>query len=103
MSTIEQRRLLAEAVAELAPGGLLVVKEMGTGPRWKYRWNTWQETLSVRVLGITAGSSFDFVAPAVMAGWLHDLGLTATTQRLDRGRLHPVSYTHLTLPTNREV
>jgi len=68
---------------------LLVVKEMGTGPRWKYRWNTWQETLSVRVLGITAGSSFDFVAPAVMAGWLHDLGLTTTTQRLDRGRLHP--------------
>lgn len=89
LPAIEQRRLLAEAVAELAPGGLLVVKEMGTGPRWKYRWNTWQETLSVRVLGITAGSSFDFVAPAVMAGWLHDLGLTTTTQRLDRGRLHP--------------
>jgi len=29
------------------------------------------------------------VAPAVMAGWLHDLGLTTTTRRLDRGRLHP--------------
>ena len=89
LPAIEQRRLLAEAAAELAPGGLLVVKEMGTGPRWKYRWNTWQETLAVRVLRITEGSSFDFVAPAVMAGWLHDLGLTTTTRRLDRGRLHP--------------
>ena len=89
LPAIEQRRLLAEAVAELAPSGLLVVKEMGTGPRWKYRWNTWQETLAVRVLRITEGSSFDFVAPAVMAGWLHDLGLTTTTRRLDRGRLHP--------------
>lgn len=89
LPAIEQRRLLTEAVAELAPGGRLVVKEMGTHPRWKCRWNTWQETLAVRVLGITKGSSFDFVSPVVMAGWLHDLGLTTTTRRLDRGRLHP--------------
>jgi len=30
----------AEAVAELAPGGWLVVKEMGTHPAGKCRWNT---------------------------------------------------------------
>ncbi|GAA2726702.1 hypothetical protein CAE01nite_22960 [Cellulomonas aerilata] len=85
----EQRRLLTEAAAVLAPGGTIVVKEMGTEPGWKVRWNTLQETLSVKVLGITQGSSFDFVAPREMAGWLEDLGMTTTLQRLDRGRLHP--------------
>jgi SAM-dependent methyltransferase len=89
LPAIEQRRLLTEAVAELAPGGRLVVKELGTHPRWKFCWNNWQESLSVRVLRITEGSSFDFVAPDVMAGWLQDLGLTTTAQRLDHGRMHP--------------
>ncbi|WP_258726413.1 class I SAM-dependent methyltransferase [Cellulomonas sp. NS3] len=84
-----QRRLLAETVALLAPGGTLVVKEMGTEPSWKVRWNTLQETLSVRVLRITAGSSFDFVPPATMAGWLRELGLDVELRRLDRGRAHP--------------
>ena len=32
LPALEQRRLLTEAVAELAPGGTLVVKEMGTSP-----------------------------------------------------------------------
>jgi SAM-dependent methyltransferase len=85
----EQRRLLTEAVAALAPGGTLVVKEMGAEPRWKVRWNTLQETLSVKVLRITAGSSFDFVPPAELAGWLQELGMTTTMRRLDRRRLHP--------------
>jgi 2-polyprenyl-3-methyl-5-hydroxy-6-metoxy-1,4-benzoquinol methylase len=84
-----QRRLLTEAVAALAPGGSLVVKEMGVEPRWKVRWNTVQETLSVRVLRITEGSSFDFVPPDVTRGWLQDLGLEVETRRLDRGRVHP--------------
>jgi 2-polyprenyl-3-methyl-5-hydroxy-6-metoxy-1,4-benzoquinol methylase len=85
----EQRRLLTEAVGALRPGGTLVVKEMGTRPRWKVRWNTLQETLSVKVLRITAGSSFAFVPPDVTAGWLAGLGLTTTLHRLDRRRLHP--------------
>jgi SAM-dependent methyltransferase len=85
----EQRRLLTEAVAELAPGGTLVVKEMDAAPRWKARWNALQETVSVKVLRITAGSSFDFVPPAQMAGWLDELGLRTTAHRLDRRRLHP--------------
>ncbi|NMR19430.1 class I SAM-dependent methyltransferase [Cellulomonas fimi] len=93
-----QRRLLEEAVAALAPGGRLVVKEMGTEPRWKLRWNTWQETLSVKVLRITAGSSFDFVDPAETARWLEELGMTTATRRLDRGRLHPHHLLVGTLP-----
>ena len=85
----EQRRLLAEAVGRLAPGGRVVVKEMGTRPRWKVRWNTLQETLSVKVLRITEGSSFDFVDPVTMGGWLTELGLEVELHRLDARRVHP--------------
>ena len=85
----EQRRLLTEAVAQLAPGGSVVVKEMGTRPRWKVRWNTLQETLSVKVLRITEGSDFDFVDPRTMGGWLVGLGLRVRVRRLDAGRVHP--------------
>lgn len=84
-----QRELLTDAVARLAPGGSIVVKEMGVEPAWKVRWNTIQETLSVKVLRITAGTSFDFVPPAVMGGWLEELGLEVELTRLDRGRAHP--------------
>ncbi|CAN5363003.1 hypothetical protein BH11ACT1_BH11ACT1_06550 [soil metagenome] len=85
----EQRRLISEAVAALAPGGVVVIKEMGTEPAWKVRWNTAQETLAVRVLRITEGGAFDFVAPGVMAGWLGELGLDVELRRLDIGRVHP--------------
>lgn len=85
-----QRRLLAAAAAQLAPGGRLVVKEMGASPAWKVRWNRWQETLSVRVLRLTEGSTqFTFVPPDVMAGWLRDAGLQVAATRLDAGRVHP--------------
>ena len=85
----EQRRLLTEAVDHLAPGGRVVVKEMGTRPAWKVRWNTMQETLSVKILRITEGSAFDFVDPRTMGRWLEELGLTVELNRLDAGRVHP--------------
>lgn len=101
-----QRELLIAAAEQLAPGGLLVIKEMSPTPRWKARWNVLQETLSVSILGITertdddaghgsAGTAqqgrhrFDFVDPAVMAGWLTELGLLTSSRRLDRHYLHP--------------
>jgi SAM-dependent methyltransferase len=109
----EQRRLLADAAAQLAPGGLLLIKEMSPTPEWKAGWNTVQETLAVSILGITeraerAESSgprasgapsdgtdpstpprFDFAPPDVMAGWLAQSGLSSSSYRLDRRRLHP--------------
>ena len=84
-------RLLADCAAQLAPGGVLVVKDMATRPRWKARLNRLQETVSVRVLRITEGSpDFTFVGPDVRAGWLRDAMLTGVrARRLDRGRAHP--------------
>ena len=86
-----QRALLESCAKVLAPGGVLVVKDMGTRPRWKAWLNRAQETLSVRVLRITAGSSdFAFVDPDERARWLHAAGLREVrARRLDRGRAHP--------------
>jgi 2-polyprenyl-3-methyl-5-hydroxy-6-metoxy-1,4-benzoquinol methylase len=86
-----QRALLESCSAVLAPGGVLVVKDMSTRPRWKAWVNRAQETLSVRVLRITAGSAhFAFVEPDQRARWLQAAGLLdVRSRRLDRGRAHP--------------
>ncbi len=109
----EQRRLLAAAAAQLAPSGILLVKEMSPTPRWKAGWNRLQETVAVSILGITRRADaaapvsttprdiekqngqrgrrprFDLIAPDAMAGWLRESGLSTTSRRLDRHRLHP--------------
>jgi 2-polyprenyl-3-methyl-5-hydroxy-6-metoxy-1,4-benzoquinol methylase len=86
-----QRALLESCAARLAPGGVLVVKDMALRPRWKVEVNRLQETLAVRVLGITAGSAhFAFVDPDERARWLQAAGLVGVrSRRLDRGRAHP--------------
>ena len=82
----DQRRLLRACAGCLGESGVLVVKEVADRPRWKSRWNQVQETLSTRVLGITAGDgSLHFVAPATMAGWLEAEGLRTESRALDRG------------------
>jgi 2-polyprenyl-3-methyl-5-hydroxy-6-metoxy-1,4-benzoquinol methylase len=87
----EQCELLVAAAGQLAAGGALLVKEMATEPRWKYRWNQLQETVSVRVLGITATErrDFCFVSPATIRGWLEPVGLTVEETPLHRGYVHP--------------
>ena len=84
-----QCALLERCAAELGPGGRLVVKEMSDRPRWKYRWNQVQETLSVRVLRITRGASFTFLPPARLESSMRAAGLRTASVRLDHGHLHP--------------
>ena len=86
----EQEGLLRRAAAELAPGGVLVVKEMSRSPRWKFRWNRLQELLSVKVLRITAGQEIVFVEDDALPAWLSAAGLAVEVDRgIDRGYLHP--------------
>ena len=85
----EQRALLVESVRQLADGGVILVKEMATEPSWKTRWNSFQETLAVKVLRITEGGNFTFVSPDTMADWLREEGLSVDVRPLDRGHLHP--------------
>lgn len=81
--------LLAECVDALAPGGLLVVKEIDVVPRWKARVATAQELLATRVLRITEGDEVDFATPAELADTLGSLGCTTLVKRLDHGYPHP--------------
>jgi 2-polyprenyl-3-methyl-5-hydroxy-6-metoxy-1,4-benzoquinol methylase len=86
----EQRRLLRACAARLAPGGVLVVKEMSPSPRWKARWNRAQETVAVRLLRITEGGGrFRFLPPEQLAGWMAEDGLAVAHRPLDRGYPHP--------------
>lgn len=86
----DQHGLLRSCAQRLAPGGVLVVKEMAPTPAWKAAWNRFQETVSVRLLGITAGDGrLVFLPPERLAGWLTEEGLEVTHRPLDRGYLHP--------------
>lgn len=85
----DQEELLRGAARALAPGGVILVKEVGNRPRVKALWNRVQETMAVRVLGITAGRRLRFLPPERHAGWLEAEGLTVACERLDRGYAHP--------------
>ena len=87
--TDSQKTILSAVVDHLEPGGRLLLKEIDTRPRWKYAWNLAQETLTVRLLGITYGDSFTFRAGEEWADLLTDLGLAVTIKPLHRGTLHP--------------
>jgi 2-polyprenyl-3-methyl-5-hydroxy-6-metoxy-1,4-benzoquinol methylase len=84
-----QESLLTRCARALAPGGLLLVKEVADRPRWKAAWNRMQETLSVRVLRITGGKRLWFLPPAQHAAWLAARGLEVAEQSLNKGFVHP--------------
>ena len=84
-----QEALLADCVRKLAPGGVLVLKEIAERPRWKY-WANWlEESLMVRIFKLTAGAGgFYFRRRAQWQELLQRLGLTVETIELDRGYYH---------------
>jgi 2-polyprenyl-3-methyl-5-hydroxy-6-metoxy-1,4-benzoquinol methylase len=84
-----ERDLLTTAAQHLSAGGVLVVKEMGTTPRWKFRWMALQERLAVQVLRITAGHDLTFVPPDELEAWMAGAGLDVVQRQLHRGHLHP--------------
>lgn len=93
-----QAGLLGTCAEQLALGGVLVVKEMATAPRWKARWNRAQETLAVKVVNITAGEKLTLLDPAVLGGWMKGDGLVVRHESLNRGYPHPH---HLIVGTKR--
>ena len=89
LSAPDQAGLLQSCAEGLAPGGVLVVKEMALVPRWKFRWNTLQETAAVKILGITEGEELTFLPPAELAAAMVAGGLTVRDRPIHRGYLHP--------------
>ncbi len=73
----------------LEPGGLLLLKEQDTRPRWKYVWNLCQEFLAVRVLHITEGAALTFPGREVIAEGLRTTGFSVEIVPLDKGCCHP--------------
>jgi 2-polyprenyl-6-hydroxyphenyl methylase/3-demethylubiquinone-9 3-methyltransferase len=74
----------------LRPGGRLLLKEVAPRPRWKFYRCLAQETMSVRLLGITHGARFAFAERGEMEGRLRQAGFTAVTVAdLGRGYLTP--------------
>ena len=87
-----QEHLLAVCADKLAPGGLIVLKDMAERPRWKVWLNWLEETLAVRVLRITASAEsnrFYFRSRAEWQTLLRNLGFAVQTVPLDRGYYHP--------------
>ncbi len=104
-----QEQLLAVCADRLAPGGVILLKEMAELPRWKVALNWLEETLAVRVLGITDHSDkhadqadqpaqtqkqngagrFYFRPRADWQALFDRLGFNVETVPLDRGYYHP--------------
>ena len=87
-----QERLLEACAAKLAPGGVIVLKEMAERPRWKVWLNWLEETLAVRVLRITESDGYNQFYFRPRAEWqavFARLGFTVEAIPLDRGYYHP--------------
>ena len=74
----------------LRPGGRFVLKEVDVRPRWKFYRCLVQETLSVKMLGITMGHEFAFEPPEKMTELLEEAGFRGISiTPLGRGYLTP--------------
>jgi 2-polyprenyl-3-methyl-5-hydroxy-6-metoxy-1,4-benzoquinol methylase len=89
LGPVARRELLAQASARLAPGGILLVKETDTTPRWKHRLAAAQEQVSTKLLRITAGTDLDFASSQELEAVLAGEGLRTEVVRLDRHQVHP--------------
>ena len=81
---------LGTCFQKLSPGGTIVVKEIGTTPRWKFERLRIQEYLSTRVLRITKGESMHFESGEELKRRLENAGFEAVAvEKLDRGYASP--------------
>ncbi len=84
LSVDHRHDLLERAVASLAPGGILVVKEVDATPRWKHAVNSLSSYVDMRLLHNLDGEQVLNLGPGYYAGLLGDLGLEVSSYRLDR-------------------
>jgi len=89
MDDAAQDRLIARGHALLRRGGVLVVHTSDTRPRWKYRWARGQETLAVRLFGITRGQTLNFRPAKELAVVFDRLGFHTRMEKTDRGYPYP--------------
>jgi SAM-dependent methyltransferase len=73
--------LLGAARDRLAPGGLLLIKELDPSGGWKARWNRMQETISDRFLKLTLGDAFAYESREELEERLRRLGFSDVRSR----------------------
>lgn len=83
------RDFLADAAARLAPGGVLVLKEVGLRPRWKATKMAAQEWVMARLLGRTKGETLAFADAETLADLVRALGLEVEVHDLSAGYTTP--------------
>ncbi len=85
----KQVTILRQCYELLPPGGYIIIKEMDTKPRWKYFWNYFQESVSVKIVGFTRGKKFYFRPAAEWESILKSFGCLTSLVRLDKGYWYP--------------
>lgn len=91
---------LGNCLAKLRPGGIFVLKEIGTEPRWKFLRLKLQEFMSTRILRITQGDTMHFESEDQLKERLSGLGFEdVTLLPLDSGYASP----HLLLTARRPL
>ena len=89
MDTATKEAIVGACADRLAPGGTLIVKEMGDRPAWKLALTGAQERLATGMLGITEGGSPDIEPVDRLAPVLEARGLVTEVAPLGAGYLYP--------------
>lgn len=84
-----QEIILKKCHSALKRGGILIIKEMDTKPAWKYWFNLIQETVAVKIIGLTLGEKFYFRKKDEYLRILRDTGFKVKPIRLDKGYWYP--------------
>ncbi len=84
LSVAHRHDLLERAVAALAPGGVLIVKEVDARPRWKHAVNSLSSYVDMRLLHNLDGEQVLNLGPEYYVDLLGELGLEVASYRLDR-------------------
>ncbi len=92
---VEWDALFLRIHGRLAPGGVLLIKELDPEDRLKFTWNRAQEWVSDRFLGLTLGEDFGYERAAQIEARLVRAGFTGfQAEPIDAGYPHShVAYT----------
>lgn len=78
----EQATVLSRMVAAARPGGRVIVKDIGTTPRWKHAFNRWHDR-------IMSGDDVTCIDPEAVADHLRSCGAQVTVLRRFRYSPYP--------------
>lgn len=85
----EQDRLFKKCYEALLPGGVLIVKDIGSTPRWKFIWHWAQERVMYSVVRRKRGVRFYFRSAEAYSNFFGTLGAKVDTIPLHKGYPYP--------------